>query len=475
MTARTRTTLIVAATLAVALFLVAGWMRRAAPAAAGPKPNVIMVVVDTLRADRLGSYGNRRGLTPFLDELAARGSVFTHAYASSSWTCPSVASLFTSRYPTQHRVTGFSSPLVAEERTLAEALDDGGYRNAGFTANFRLTPELGYAQGFGFWGAYVPDVSKGEVAAKIRGGRLRQEAESYINGSRVLAVNEPYFLYFQLMETHAPYRPPAPFRDRFAPPGEIDDDAAMTKLLMPVIGLKGLSSRQLARMMQLYDGEVASADEELRQLFASLDALGLLRDAVVVITADHGEEFGEHGQLLHGITLYEPAIRVPLLIVGPQVAADRVVSEPVSLLDVAPTVLELAGLPGEGTFDGRSLVSLLRGEETQLPAPHGIVSELERVAPKGIEMRMHQRALSDGQHKALVTPWGGLEVYDLGADPGERDPLAGAAATQVAGALAPLSAEYTAIASRPAAAPAPESVVLDDATKEKLRALGYHE
>ncbi|MDX2168156.1 MAG: sulfatase [Deltaproteobacteria bacterium] len=474
-----RRLLLLAALLAVGLLLAVGWWGAGtrAPARAarpGPKPNVVMVVVDTLRADRLGAYGNQRGLTPFLDSLAARGTLFARAYANSSWTCPSVASLFTSRYPTQHHVVGFASSLAPSERTLAEALADAGYRNGGFTANFRLTPELGYAQGFTYWGAYVPNVTQGEAAAKIRGGRLREEAESWILGSRILPAKQPFFLYFQLMETHAPYEPPAPFRARFAPPGEIDDAAAMQKLLQPAIGLKGLAGPQLGRMLQLYDGEVASADEELRQLFERLTALGVLTDdSVIIVTADHGEEFGEHGQLLHGITLYEPAIRVPLLVIGPDVVAGQIVTEPVALLDLAPTLLDLLGLPAEASFEGTSLAPRLRGE-AEAPHPLGVVSELERVNPKGIEMRMHGRALTQGANKTLLTPHGGLEVYDLGSDPGERVPLAGDRAVQVAGAIAPLAAQHAALAARAAEA-GHESAVLDDATKEKLRALGYHD
>jgi arylsulfatase A-like enzyme len=480
MTARLRLLLPVAV-IAAAVLLFAIWYEHPAPAAvpaplaaAGPKPNIIMVVIDTLRADRLGSYGYARGLTPFLDQLAARGTRFDAAYANSSWTCPSVASLFTSRYPTQHGVIGFASPLSAAERTLGEALADAGYRGGGFTANFRLTPELGYAQGFRYWGAYLPDVRSGDPVSKVRGGRLRDEADSWIQGSRILPNKQPFFLYFQLMEPHAPYEPPAPFRERFAPPTDIDDVAAMKKLVMPAPGLKGLAGPQLARMLALYDGEVASADDQVRQLFARLDALGVLQDALIIITADHGEEFGEHGHLLHGTTLYEPAIRVPLLIVGGGVAAGQSVRQPVSLLDVAPSVLELIGLPAEPSFEGRSLAPLLRGG-SPAAGTHAAISELERVEERGPEMRLHSRAVSDGARKAILTPSGGLEVYDLATDPRERRPLVGARAVEVASPLAPFAAEQRALAARPRDLKRSQSAVIDDATKEKLRALGYHQ
>jgi arylsulfatase A-like enzyme len=195
---------------------------------------------------------------------------------------------------------------------------------------------------------------------------------------------------------------------------------------------------------------------------------------LIIVTADHGEEFGEHGHLLHGISLYEPAIRVPLLVVGRGVAANQIVRQPVSLLDVAPSVLELIGLPAESSFEGRSLVPLLRGE-SPAPNPHGVVSELERVSERGAETRVHSRAVLDGANKAIMTPAGGLELYDLTTDPRERWPLAGSRAVEVASPLAPLAAEHVALAAHSRGAAQSQSAVLDDATKEKLRALGYHQ
>jgi len=458
----------------VAAWALHGTRPGAAPAPTTP-PNIVMIVIDTLRADQLGAYGNPRGLTPFLDALAARGTVFTNASATSSWTCPSVASLFTSRYATQHGVHGFASQLADEERTLAEALDDAGYRSAGFTANFRLTTQLGYAQGFAFWSAYMPPADPERPITKVRGGRLRAAAERWLTTTGVLGGPAPIFLYLQLMETHAPYDPPQPFRERFA--GAVDDAsarAAHEKLLRPIFGMKQLRRDELNQLRHLYAGEVASADAELALLFERLEALGVLRDALIIVTADHGEEFGEHGQMLHGWSLYEPAVHVPLLLVGPGVPAGVVDAEPVSLLDLAPTVLALAGLPPEPSFEGRAFLPERGGASAPGAHPHGVISELERVNPTGFDARMHVRSLRDGVHKVLVTPRGALEIYDLSSDPRETRPLTGADAIDAAASLAPLDAHRSALAARQAP-PRAEAVALDEATKEKLRALGYHD
>src|SRR5260221_6793237 len=150
---RSARTGVIAGAICAALATMAAHTTRGAP----PAPNVIVIVVDTLRADRVGGpYGSLRGLTPFLDELAQRGSRFARAYAPTSWTCPSVASLLTSRYPSQHGVTKFDSVLSETEVTVAESLAPRGYHSAGFTANFRLAPDFGYAQGFAFWDAVFP-------------------------------------------------------------------------------------------------------------------------------------------------------------------------------------------------------------------------------------------------------------------------------------------------------------------------------
>jgi arylsulfatase A-like enzyme len=439
---------------------------------AGRRPNVVLIVVDTLRADRLGSYGSTRGLTPFLDELAGRGVVFANAYASSSWTCPSVASLLTSRYPSQHGVVGFDVRLPEEETTLAERLVGGAFGRVGevvrrdyvggaFSANWRLMKTLGYAQGIRTWRSYATD-------RKPRADWLGRRCLMWLDGAFGWArwhrwFPRPLFLYLHFMEPHAPYDPPARHRPR-------DDggaDAATANRKLIEMRWSDLTKPEIALLERLYDGEVASFDAELRRLFVALEERGVLRDAVIVVTADHGEEFGEHGLMEHGWSLYEPGLRVPLIMVAPGLPAGRVVEEPVSLVDVAPTLLELLRLPAAPRFEGRSLLPLAR----ERGEARDVLAELWPSDERGATRR-HTLALIRARTKLLV---GGdavtTEAYDLASDPGETRPL------EMAGAVGELRSVLAAKEAdlRQRANATTSRVPLDERDRERLRALGYVE
>jgi len=465
----------VAAWLSAAALIGAGGLVACRRPPTGAPPNVVLIVLDTLRADRLGVYGNRRGLTPFLDQLAARGTRFANAYAPSSWTCPSIASLFTSRYPSQHRVTTFESALGADEVTLAERLRADGYATVGFTANFRIVESLGYTQGFTDWTAYFDGADGGP---KPRGAMLRADSVRWLSART--DPSRPVFLYLQYMEPHMPYEPPEPYLSRFGLPASAAVRAAANEKLVAMRG-DDLSDDDVALLESLYDAETAAVDEELRLLFAELERLGVLSNAVVLITADHGEEFREHGFLAHGLTLFEPAIRVPLVLLAPGMRGGTVVEEAVSLIDLAPTVLDLVGAASEPRFVGRSLVPLLAPDSVVArlrasvarfagsPPPPDLLSELYPSA--AFDLRAHQAAYLRVPQKLLLPTVGAPEQYDLAADPGERHPR-----TVYAGESG--SELYTALQRRRDAltrdaAPVGTPVQLDDATREKLRALGY--
>lgn len=438
------------------------------------RPHVILIVIDTLRADRLGAYGNPGGLTPFLDELAGRGTLFLNAYAASSWTCPSVASLFTSRYPTEHHVTSFDSRLPDTEVTLAEQLIPYRYLNFGFTANRRLTEQLGYGQGFKTWAVFP-------TATKLRADRLKRRALAWLDLVRGRKSTKPVFLYLHFMEPHAPYDPPARFRERFVRDPAIDSAIANRKLIDQ--HWAELTPAGIDHLASLYDGEVAYLDSELRRLFAGLDERGLLADAVVIVTADHGEELGEHGLMSHGFSLYDQELRVPLILLGPQVPAGKVVRDNVSLVDVAPSILALAGLPADRRFEGRSLVPLLHGGAPSTD----VVAELPRESAD-FDPRRHTAAIVRDSDKLLVLAdaWaarlGEAEMYDLAADPKETRPVgyvggpfslaAGTPALARAQALlGALRQTQTRLVAR--AGTAAERQPLDAKTREQLRALGY--
>ncbi len=465
--------------LALAAVGVAAYVSRttAAPSAGEP-PNIILVVIDTLRADRgSGRYARLRGLTPFLDKLAVRGTQFTNAYAPSSWTCPSIASLFTSRYPSQHHVASFDSVLQPGEVSVAESLNPLGYRSAGFLANFRLTADLGYGQGFAFWSPIFPP--QPEIDAKVRGARVREQATAWLGANRPVGTRTPLLLYLHYLEPHAPYDPPEPFRSRFGPADLTVEEAKAfnVKVTGFALGTKGLLHHELAALSRLYDAEVASADDEIRQMFDVLEQAGILKNAVIIVTADHGEEFGDHGEVMHGHTLYNDAIRIPLIIVAPGYPARHVVEQPVSLLDVAPTVLALAGAPPEPRHEGRSLVPLLGDVEATPTSDRPPTALLAQLLPlgagaEGRGTRLHNSAIIQGNRKGLLGTTGAVEVYDLAADPAERSPLPPLTAIDASDLLVTLDTMESALADRTEATGLARP--LDDATKEQLRALGYH-
>ena len=440
-------------------------------------PNVVMIVVDTLRADRLGVYGNPRGLTPFLDGLAQRGVVFVNTSASSSWTVPSVVSLFTSRYPSQHQVVKFSSRLAEQEVTFAERLRDAHYLGAGFSANFRLLERLGHAQGFQYWR------SDAREAGGMSGTELNAQSLAWLDGAWQRSSSQPVLLYLQYMEPHSPYNPPEPFRSRFARNDDgssIDPSAGFIRLAELSAQGHSWAPQDLIPFERLYDAEVATVDDDIRQLFGELERRGVLDRAVVVITADHGEEFGEHGGLQHGRTLYNECIRVPLIVVGPGIAAGRRVEENVSLLDVAPTLLDLLSLPAEKRFEGRSLLPLLRpgaapeaAGQTASGAGSAPVDVFFELIPTGLNgpPEIHERGIRRGPIKLLFRRDGGRESYDLGPDPGEHHPDPPEIAQQVGGLARDAESTATTLRSR-ASAPV-EGEAIDEATKEKLRVLGY--
>jgi arylsulfatase A-like enzyme len=440
----------------------------------GRAPNILLVVIDTLRADRLGAYGSTSGLTPFLDDLSRRSTVFRNAYAPTSWTCPSVASLLTSRYPSQHHVVSFASPVAAEEVTLAEALQPLRYIGGGFSANFRLLDSLGYGQGFQHWETDT------QYEGKMPADELHRRAFAWLDGAWSAASGQPALLYLQYMEPHAPYDPPEPYRSNMAPQVPATAELAVMNQKLLTMDWLGIKRGDVALLASLYDGEVATVDAALRQLFGELERRGLLDDAIVVVTADHGEEFREHGGLGHGRTLYDETVRVPLLVIAPGYAGGRTVEQNVSLLDIAPTLLDLLGLPEEPRFEGHSLVPLLAPESWRARlrawwrtprAPADVLLQLESTESP-LDLREHKAGILRRSLKLLVATGGQPEAYDLEHDPQEKHANP-AEVEQDASALArALDADRLALDARSGVAA--KAVPLDESTREKLRALGYH-
>lgn len=459
--------------------------------ASGPPPNVVVVVIDTLRADRVGWYRGGRELTPFLDRLAERGTVFWSAYAQSSWTCPSVASLLTSRYQSQHNVVAHASVLAAEEITLAETLKAHGYATGAFIANRVLSARLGYAQGFDEYRVFPSDLSAGDAAemaklmVKGEAEALNQAALAWIDSLRRPGEPPPpAFVYLQYMEPHWPYTAPMAIVEKMV---ARHDDPARRRQILDRVMLAQIrptdpnpwtepTADELVAIEDLYDAEVRHLDDRLAELFAELDRRGFLANAVVAITSDHGDEFEDHGGLGHGTTLYDELIRVPLLLVGPATSARVDVADVVSLVDLAPTILAQAGIAVPPSFAGVSLAGTTSWPRRQLDRLWRVLGLGGRSAysqllePLGKPLPKQQdEALVAGADKLIGFEDGTEVFYDLQADPGERHPVVPSAA--VAADLRRTLERERRRASRDPAAAATQA--LDAETKERLRALGY--
>jgi arylsulfatase A-like enzyme/predicted Zn-dependent protease len=424
-----------AAALAVAGAAVAWFWWHGAPGGARPgrPPSVLLISVDTLRADRVGAYGYAAASTPAIDALAARGLRFAQAATVTPLTLPAHTSLMTGTFPAFHGVRDNATFYVGDElTTLAEVMHGRGYRTGGFIGAYVLDHRWGIAQGFD---QYFDDfdLSRFEMAAGLDaaqrpGSEVVDHALSWLAADR----DRPFFAWVHLYDPHSPYVPPEPNRSRFPAP------------------------RQGA-----YDGEVATADAQVGRLIDYLRSSGDFDNTVVVVVGDHGESLGEHGEQQHGFFVYEAAMHIPLVIAGPGVPV-RAVSDQVRIVDVMPTILELVGAPAPAAVQGVSLVPLGRGEkrdllafgETWYPRYHYGWSELT--------------AVRDGRYKFIAAPR--RELYDTQTDPGETRDLV-ASNPRVADALERALREMAARTAVAAVAQTPRSV--DPEAEERLRALGY--
>ena len=439
-------------------------------------PHVLLIVVDAWRADRVDFYDTGRQLTPFLTSLAARGTVFWRAYAQTSWTMPSVASLWTSRYPSQHGVTSFSSVLPDTERTLAEAFRAHGYATAAFSANPMLA-KPGLERGF----ERQDRPGHGRKHQKESAAHLSRRGLIWLDGR---PPGTPVFLYLHYMEPHFPYLPPREALERLL--SRRQDPEPERRALADMLfehrrDWKHPDAVMADLLHDLYDAEVLSLDAQLKRFFSALGKRGFLRNAIVVITADHGEELLDHGGIGHGGTLYNEVIRIPLLMLVPGQAARVDVSSVVSEVDIAPTLLDLAGIPAPTPFEGHSLRGVVRRARRPWPGldwmpallgwrDHGAYAYSELLSlPNGGTPRRQVRSVVVGSEKLMVDASAKQEIYDLDSDPHETAPEDLPASDRLALQQALELARQRATRNVSAA----HTERLDPRTRERMRMLGY--
>jgi arylsulfatase A-like enzyme len=421
-----------------------------------PRPDrtprdLVLVSIDTLRADHLGCYGYDRPTSPHLDALAAASVRFERAVAHAPNTLPSHIALMTSRLAGSFARADGEAPLPKSARTLAEALVAHGFATWGFTDGGYLRRAFGLAQGFEHYEDHRAGIRR--LRARI-GAWLDEHASD----------RRRMFLFVHTYDVHSPYAPPVVYRQRFLDPTNPSRFVASTENLEAVIqGQKHLGADDLRRLVDLYDAGIRYVDDEIGLLLRDLDRRGRLRNAIVIVTADHGEELMEHRSLLHWRLFFQPNLHVPLIVRVPG-KPPGVVHGTVGLVDVVPTALDLLGLPALPTAAGRSLRPQLDG----VPAPPRAVYS-EPFAPG-----MPERSLVTDHHQLLQRgETGPLRLFDLDRDPYSQRNVRGArrrVAARLGKELAHRRAAVEAARRTRIAAQRPR---LAPRVRQELEALGY--
>jgi arylsulfatase A-like enzyme len=448
-----------------------GALRLLAPAIVAPLPegtapprpirNVLLVLVDTLRADKLGPYRqDTRVQTPGLLRFAERASTMLHAHSQENWTKPSVATLLSSLMPWEHATTQHESVVPRTVRMLPEILKDDGFHTGAFICNGYVSDRFGFGRGWSTYRNYIRE-----------GRRTMAEfvAADVLQWLDARPTDKPFFLYVHTIDPHVPYRPPAEHLALYGDPsyrGRVDFSRDATLLENVKLGRLRLDDRDKAHLQALYDGEITYTDVHFAAILDGLDRRGLSDDTMVVLTSDHGEEFWDHGSVGHGHSVFEELLHVPLFVRLPGEPARRL-RDSVGLVDVMPTILEALGRPLPENLSGRSFLPSLRG--AGYDAPQATVSGFME----------HWRTVNVGRYKLVQRPGHPPVLYDLAEDPGENTNVAGAHPL-ILGWLRGLlgaSLDATRGASTPTAARRPthaaETTAIDPETAAQLRALGY--
>ncbi|NQZ99874.1 MAG: sulfatase [Myxococcales bacterium] len=462
------------------------------------RPNVLWIVWDTVRADRLGLYGHDAPTTPNLERWARKARVYD-CLSVGGWTPPSHASMFTGLFPSEHGVNGLFSKLPDGLETVAERYRSAGYQTYLYSANPLVSASTGLARGFAtvehpFDEALreraatlvKPKLSGGgEQAVDQVGAQWAVGASGQLGNERFLSFvdardsGRPFLAFLNYVEAHRPRIPSRRMRERFLSPADVAHsyrfDQRQERFQAVSLGLgEPFSERERRIIRGLYDASIAELDELLGQLLTALEMRGLLGDLVIVLVSDHGEQLGDHGSYLHQYSLYEPIVRVPLVIWWAGRLPSGREAHPVSSIDLHATLLELAGLPATGHHDTASLLAASRPRLlfAQYVSPYALtLAKFERKFPdwNSAPFRRRLSAVQRGPLKLLHGESNGSVLYDLKTDPGELED---------AGVLLPeakrdLSVELYAFGSRKGTVHTGNKRQLDDSERQRLETLGY--
>jgi arylsulfatase A-like enzyme/Tfp pilus assembly protein PilF len=399
--------------------------------AQAPRANLLLVTLDTVRADHLGSYGDKQASTPVLDRLAREGVRFADATSHAPITGPAHAGLLTGVYPARFGIRdNAANPLPPDAGTLAESLKAAGYRTGAFIGAFILDRAYGFDQGFDHFDSRFDRFdSRTKLGAERPAAAVVEPAVKWLGQ---LPSTQPFFAWIHLFDAHAPYTPPAPFNKTFRD--------------------------------RPYDGEIAAVDRAIGAVIAALESRGLLDRTLVVAIGDHGESLGEHGEDDHGVFLYDSVLRIPWVMRLPaRERSGTVVQEQVRAIDLMPTLLELLNVVVPQRLDGESLAAVVRGRTRRDPPP----AYAETYYPKLHFGWSELRSVRVGDWKFVDAPR--PELYALRTDAAESTNVAG----NQGGLASRLNAELAGIAAGWNAAPERQAPAPDRETLERLRSLGY--
>jgi arylsulfatase A-like enzyme len=411
--------------------------------AAPPRPpNILFIVIDTLRADHVSSYGYERPTSPTVDSLAHQGVLFESAFSTSSYTAPAHASLLTGRYPYEHGVQWITHRPVFDGRypTLPEALRARGYRTAAFSANrFWFTREQGFGQGFvrfeDTFRSPVKMAMRTVYGRQIEDAVIKSIAEDYPWRTRASGINSsvlrwlkqdsdrPFFAFLNYFDVHDPYFPPRSYRSKFS---DLENPGGIVNSYQNRFNPE-MTSQQIQNEIDAYDGAISYVDDRIAELMTQIRGLGLGDNLLVIITSDHGEAFGEHGAFLHPNSVYREEIHVPLVIWRPgQIPAGVRVPHPVTIAALPATIMDLVDQGGQNDFPNQSLIRFWENPKALFDLPLPLV-EMEHWPWMYVDAPSSQgamRSLVSSEYHYIEHDTLGAELYDWRHDPQETHNLA---------------------------------------------------
>ena len=404
--------------LIASLVLSAGCGKGGNKPGAESRYNILLIVMDAQRADHLSCYGYGRETSPNIDRLARSGLQFDRAISQASWTLPSHASLFTGMLPGEHNTHAQHTWLLDKYDTLAELLRKSGYQTVGFSNNPQVGAANNLVQGFDIFVPVWSDTTKVTPRKPNNTEYTNKLVLEFMD--RLWERDKPFFMFINYMDVHAPYDPPEPFRSKFLSGAAEDIAMADSFSYNPALVNDGTltpTESQYDILRQLYDGSTSYLDSKIEELIEHLDTIGKLDSTLVIITADHGEFFGEHGFFTHGVLLYAPLIHVPLIIYNPQLIPQaKKIEQPVALTDIFHTIMELNGID-DYQHSGAPATNLLGPVQSK-----AVYSEIKESRQRGeVKARAGDtRSVwqPDNLH-FILTENIAYESYDLNEDPGE--------------------------------------------------------